>query len=232
MMRRFLVALLISFMTGIIGGHAQNPSDTVRREVLLQTTMGNIRIALANETPMHRDNFLKLVGEGAYDGVLFHRVIKDFMIQTGDLSSKNAGKDDELGDGPETYKVPAEIRFPKLFHKRGAVAAAREPDQVNPKHESSASQFYIVYGWNFNEAEIDLFQHKLDSINHGEIVMTPEVREAYINFGGSPHLDGGYTVFGEVLDGMEVVEKIQAVETGFANRPKEDIRIEKATIVK
>ena len=121
MMRRFLVALLISFMTGIIGGHAQNPSDTVRREVLLQTTMGNIRIALANETPMHRDNFLKLVGEGAYDGVLFHRVIKDFMIQTGVLSSKNAGKDDELGDGPETYKVPAEIRFPKLFHKRGAV---------------------------------------------------------------------------------------------------------------
>ena len=232
MMRRFLAALLISFMTGIIGGHAQNPSDTVRREVLLQTTMGNIRIALANETPMHRDNFLKLVGEGAYDGVLFHRVIKDFMIQTGDLSSKNAGKDDELGDGPETYKVPAEIRFPKLFHKRGAVAAAREPDQVNPKHESSASQFYIVYGWNFNEAEIDLFQHKLDSIHHGEIVMTPEVREAYINFGGSPHLDGGYTVFGEVLDGMEVVEKIQAVETGFANRPKEDIRIEKATIVK
>ena len=232
MMRRFLVALLISFMTGIIGGHAQNPSDTVRREVLLQTTMGNIRIALANETPMHRDNFLKLVGEGAYDGVLFHRVIKDFMIQTGDLSSKNAGKDDELGDGPEPYKVPAELRFPKLFHKRGAVAAAREPDQVNPKHESSASQFYIVYGWNFNEAEIDLFQHKLDSIHHGEIVMTSEVREAYINYGGSPHLDGGYTVFGEVLDGMEVVEKIQAVETGFANRPKEDIRIEKATIVK
>ena len=231
MMKRILAILVLSWGMGF-AAHAQDGTDSLRREVLLQTSMGDIRIALANETPLHRDNFLKLVGQGAYDGVLFHRVIKNFMIQTGDLGSKNAGKNDVVGETPETYTVPAEICFPKLYHKRGAVAAAREPDQVNPKHESSASQFYIVYGWNFNEPEIDLFQHKLDSISHGKVKMTPEVREGYLKYGGSPHLDGGYTDFGDVLEVMEVVERIQSVETGKANRPKEDVRIVKATIIK
>ena len=208
------------------------PSDTVRREVMLSTSMGDIRIALANETPQHRDNFLRLVGEGAYDGVLFHRVIKDFMIQTGDLGSKNAKKGKLLGGTPEKHKVPAEICFPRLFHHRGAVAAARESDRVNPKRESSASQFYIVYGYNFNSAELDIVEHKLDSVSGGKIKMPPEVRQAYLEKGGTPHLDGGYTVFGEVVDGMDVVERIQVVETDAANRPKEDVRIIKATIVK
>jgi len=230
-MRHLVGAMMMMWAMGICAQDVSQ-NDTTRREVLLQTSMGDIKVALYNETPLHRDNFIRLVGEGAYDGVLFHRVIKDFMIQTGDLGSKNAPKEGELEDTPEAYKIPAEIRYPTLFHKRGTVAAAREPDQVNPNHESSASQFYIVYGWDFNEAEIDLFQQKLDSISDGKVKMTPEVREAYLKYGGSPHLDGGYTVFGEVLQGMDVVERIQAVETGVANRPKEDVRIVKATIIR
>ena len=228
-MRDILTTILLTFLSGTV--FAQTVPDTVRKEVLLQTTMGDIRIALFNETPLHRDNFIKLVNEGKYDGVLFHRVIKDFMIQTGDLGSVNAKPGEELGDTPEKYKVPAEIRYPQIFHRRGMVAAAREGDRVNPKRESSGSQFYIVYGWNFNEAEIELFKHKLDSTSGGKHVMPPEVMEAYVRYGGTPHLDGAYTVFGEVLEGMDVVEKIQKVETDPADRPKEDIRIVKASVV-
>lgn len=228
-MRDILTTILLTFLSGTV--FAQTVPDTVRKEVLLQTTMGDIRIALFNETPLHRDNFIKLVNEGKYDGVLFHRVIKDFMIQTGDLGSVNAKPGEELGDTPEKYKVPAEIRYPQIFHRRGMVAAAREGDRVNPKRESSGSQFYIVYGWNFNEAEIELFKHKLDSTSGGKHVMPPEVMEAYVRYGGTPHLDGAYTVFGEVLEGMDVVEKIQKVETDLADRPKEDIRIVKASVV-
>ena len=228
-MRHYLITLLLTIFSGTV--FSQTVPDTVRRQVLLQTTMGDIRIALFNETPLHRDNFIKLVREGKYDGVLFHRVIKDFMIQTGDLGSVNAKPGEELGETPEKYKVPAEIRYPQIFHRRGMVAAAREGDRVNPKRESSASQFYIVYGWNFNEAEIELFKHKLDSTSGGKHVMPPEVMDAYVRYGGTPHLDGAYTVFGEVLEGMDVVEKIQKVETDPADRPKEDIRIVKASVV-
>ena len=228
-MRHYLITLLLTIFSGTV--FSQTVPDTVRRQVLLQTKMGDIRIALFNETPLHRDNFIKLVREGKYDGVLFHRVIKDFMIQTGDLGSVNAKPGEELGETPEKYKVPAEIRYPQIFHRRGMVAAAREGDRVNPKRESSASQFYIVYGWNFNEAEIELFKHKLDSTSGGKHVMPPEVMDAYVRYGGTPHLDGAYTVFGEVLEGMDVVEKIQKVETDPADRPKEDIRIVKASVV-
>ena len=227
-MRNLLITSLLVFFSGTV--FAQTVPDTVRKEVILQTTMGDILIALFNETPLHRDNFIKLVKEGKYDGVLFHRVIKDFMIQTGDLGSVKAKPGEQLGETPEKYKIPAEIRYPEIFHRRGMVAAAREGDRNNPKRESSASQFYIVYGWNFNQAEIELFKHKLDSTSHGKHVMPPEVMEAYVRYGGTPHLDGGYTVFGEVLEGMEVVEKIQQVETDSADRPKEDIRIIKAFI--
>ena len=227
-MRKLLFTSLLVFFSGTV--LAQTVPDTVRKEVLLQTTMGDIRIALFNETPLHRDNFIKLVEKGKYDGVLFHRVIKDFMIQTGDLGSAKAKPGEEVGDTPEKYKVPAEIRYPQLFHRRGMVAAARESDRVNPKRESSASQFYIVYGWNFNNAEIELFKHKLDSTSKGKHVMPPEVMEAYVQYGGTPHLDGAYTIFGEVVEGMDVVGKIQTVETDPADRPKEDIRIIKASV--
>lgn len=197
-----------------------------RPEVLIETTMGNIRVALYNETPLHRDNFLKLIREyHYYDSLLFHRVIPDFMIQAGDPYSKNAPKGAVLGDHSLDYTIPAEIRLPQIYHKRGALAAAREPDMVNPKRESSSSQFYIVYG--LQRGRDNLRQLFGDSIQ-----MTDEMREAYTTVGGTPHLDGGYTVFGEVLEGMDVVDRIQRVQRDANDRPLEDVRIVKATILK
>lgn len=207
-------------------------SDTLRHEVLLETTKGNIRIALYNETPQHRDNFIKLVKEGFYDGLLFHRVIDRFMIQTGDSASRHAAPGQMLGDSPESYKIPAEIRYPALFHKRGAVAAARESDNVNPDRESSASQFYIVYGRRFNDSMLDDVQLRLDKNTGGAVKLTPEIREAYKRFGGTPHLDGQYTVFGEVTEGIDTVEYIEWAETDKNDRPVEDIRIIRATVIK
>ena len=229
-MRR-IVVMMMAWMAVLMVG-AQPAADTLRREVLLETSMGNIRIALSNETPKHRDNFLKLVRNKTYDRMLFHRVVKNFMIQTGDPASKTAKKGQKLGGTPDKYTVPAEIRFPALFHKRGAIAAAREDDDKNPKWASSSTQFYIVYGWDLKESQIDYYQHKLDTLTGGKVVLPPEVREVYARQGGCPHLDGRYTVFGEVVEGIDVVEKIQAVETDALSRPKEDVRILKATIVK
>lgn len=211
--------------------NAQTSAKT-SREVLLETTKGNIRIALYDETPQHRDNFIKLVEDGFYDGLLFHRVIYNFMIQAGDSASRHARPGQLLGDSPEGYKVQAEINYPTLFHKRGAVAAAREADNVNPERMSSASQFYIVYGRRFNDAMLDDVQVHLDRQTNGEIKLTPEVREAYKAVGGSPHLDGQYTVFGEVVEGLDVVKDIEWVDTDDNARPKEDIRIIRAVVVK
>ncbi len=207
-------------------------SDTVRHEVLLETTKGNIRIALYNETPLHRDNFLKLVKQGFYDGVLFHRVINRFMVQTGDSASRHAAPGALLGDTRESYTIPAEIRYPELFHKRGAVAAAREGDNVNPSRASSASQFYIVYGRRFDDGMLDKAQLRLDQQTAGEVKLTPEVRAVYKAKGGTPHLDGQYTVFAEVVEGLDVVNAIQWMETDKNDRPLEDVRILKAMVVK
>ena len=193
--------------------------------------MGNIRLALYNETPLHRDNFIKNVREGVYDGLLFHRVISSFMIQGGDTASRNAAPGQQLGDTEESYSIPAEIRYPQLFHKRGALAAAREGDNVNPERRSSATQFYIVYGRRFTDEMLDKVQKRLDGVKGG-VTLTPEVREVYRQKGGTPHLDGLYTVFGEVLEGMDVVREIQWVETDSNNRPVEDVRIIKATVVR
>lgn len=205
--------------------------DTLRHEVLMETSMGNIRLALYNETPLHRDNFIKNVREGVYDGLLFHRVISSFMIQGGDTASRNAAPGQQLGDTEESYSIPAEIRYPQLFHKRGALAAAREGDNVNPERRSSATQFYIVYGRRFTDEMLDKVQERLDGVKGG-VTLTPEVREVYRQKGGTPHLDGLYTVFGEVLEGMDVVREIQWVETDSNNRPVEDVRIIKATVVR
>lgn len=244
--------------------------------VLLETTFGEIELALYNETPQHRDNFIKLVNEGAYDGVLFHRVINNFMIQTGDPDSKTAAADALLGSGGPGYDLPAEIVYPKLFHKRGALAAAREGDETNPERKSSGSQFYIVTGRRYSEyqlnamierladqskgmkfqslarerwLEIESLQAQGDStalmslqnelINQTEewyaknpVQFTQQQIDAYSTMGGTPHLDGSYTVFGEVVRGMDVVDKIQNVATGKNDRPVDDVKIISAKILK
>ncbi len=196
----------------------QDNANGDRTHVLIKTDKGNITIALYNETPGHRDNFLKLAKEGFYDGLLFHRVIRDFMIQAGDPMSRDAVPGEPLGSGGPGYTIPAEI-VPGLFHQKGALAAARQGDQVNPERRSSGSQFYIVQGRVWSEAE-------LDQIELGkEMPFTDEQREKYTTLGGTPHLDDAYTVFGQVIEGLDVVDRIAAVETGDRDRPKEDVAI-------
>ena len=251
--------------------HMENEKRTL---VKLETTMGNITVALYNETPKHRDNFIKLVKEGVYDSTLFHRVIKQFMIQAGDPDSKNASDTAMLGSGDVGYTIPAEFN-PKFFHKKGVLAAARQGDDVNPEKASSGCQFYIVTGRKFTEPQLLGMENKIneqheealfDSLarqhmkeiykmrkagdNAGLLELqdtleaqareltdkeekfrfTPEQIKAYSTIGGAPHLDGSYTVFGEVTEGMEVVENIEIAKTNRADRPVENIRILKASI--
>ena len=251
--------------------HMENEKRTL---VKLETTMGNITVALYNETPKHLDNFIKLVKEGVYDSTLFHRVIKQFMIQAGDPDSKNASDTAMLGSGDVGYTIPAEFN-PKFFHKKGVLAAARQGDDVNPEKASSGCQFYIVTGRKFTEPQLLGMENKIneqreealfDSLarqhmkeiykmrkagdNAGLLELqdtleaqareladkeekfrfTPEQIKAYSTVGGAPHLDGSYTVFGEVTEGMEVVENIEIAKTNRADRPVENIRILKASI--
>ena len=191
--------------------------------------MGTIELKLYDATPLHRDNFRNLVREGAYDSLLFHRVIKDFMIQGGDPDSKNAAPGVLLGEGDKPYTVPAEFRLDEgIFHRRGVLAAAREGDDVNPEQRSSAMQFYIVWGKVFDDEGLDQVQERLDSRTGGSVKLTPEMREEYKTIGGTPHLDGQYTVFGEVVSGLDVVDAIQQVATDDNDRPIEDVRIIRA----
>ena len=201
------------------------------KEVLLETTAGNIKLKLYNETPLHRDNFLKLVNLHVYDSLLFHRVIKDFMIQCGDPKSKEAKPGDFLGEGDLDWTVEQELRLPQIFHRRGMLAAAREPDDSNPYRESSACHFYLTWGKTFTDAELDKMQQRLDTLYGYRVKLTPEMRETYKTIGGIPHLDGGYTVFGEITEGLDVVEKIQLSATDDNDRPLEDIRIIKASVI-
>lgn len=235
--------------------------------VELKTTMGEIVIKLYNDTPLHRDNFLKLVKDGYYDGVLFHRVINEFMIQTGDPDSKNAQPGQALGSGGPEYTIEAEIDYPKHYNKYGALAAARTGDQFNPDRRSSGSQFYIVTGRKYSDQQFDVMQMrqhderlqstfqrlaaqhrdeivalqqagdevKLEELRQqliketeasvGDQVLSENIKKDYTTIGGAPHLDGAYTVFGEVVKGMDIVEKIQKVETDGRDRPLEDIKI-------
>ena len=276
-----MVALTLMSCSANTGSESSAAKDkTANNEkmtkVELETSLGNIVVELYNETPQHRDNFIKLVETGYYDGVLFHRVIKDFMIQTGDGNSKTAGPDTGLGDGDPGYTIEAEFVYPKNFHKRGALAAARTGDQVNPERRSSGSQFYIVTGKIYSSDELKMMEDRLVNVkkqdifrrlvneNHARIEelqksqdqaamqalqneliqqteaeaaqhpfkMTDEQIDAYTSIGGTPHLDGQYTVFGEVVEGMDVVDKIQNTTTGRMDRPTVDIRIVKARIVK
>lgn len=225
MKRLFSIFFLVAFVLSV---YAQDE----RHEVQFLTNKGRIRVVLYNETPQHRDNFLRLVREGYYDGVLFHRVINRFMIQTGDSATRNLKEGEPIPDLPEPYKVPAEIKFPQFFHKRGALAAAREGDSVNPERASSMSQFYIVYGRIFSDAKLDKTQERVSKATNGTAIFTPEIREVYKTIGGTPHLDGQYTVFGEVIEGMDVVEDIEFVKTDEKDRPIEDVRIIHAKVVK
>lgn len=215
-----LAALVVLF--GSIQVQAQEAETIVQ----IDTDKGKIKVKLYNDTPKHRDNFIKNVNDHLYDGLLFHRVIKQFMIQAGDINSKDAPIEQHLGDGDLGYTIPAEIVFPKYFHKRGVLAAARVGDEENPERASSASQFYIVTGKFFTEMELDKMEKEQG------ITFTPEQRKAYMLEGGTPHLDGKYTIFGEVIKGMKVVDKIQFTETNAEDRPVENIRIKSMKIVK
>ena len=186
--------------------------------VNISTEFGDIVAMLYNETPEHRDNFLKLAEEGFFDGTLFHRVINGFMIQGGDPNSRDAGPGQAVGSGGPGYTLPAEFVAEK-FHKKGALAAARQGDQANPERRSSGSQFYIVQGRTYRNEELDALEQQ-----SGKIIPAAR-REAYMTIGGTPHLDDAYTVFGEVVSGLEVVDMIAAVQTGAADRPVEDIKM-------
>lgn len=201
--------------------HAQE-SETL---VLIETNLGKIKIKLFNDTPLHRDNFIKHVKSNHYDGLLFHRVIKHFMVQAGDINSRNADHETQLGDGELDYTIPAEIVHPKYYHKRGMLGAARTPDEENPDKVSSATQFYIVTGKHYTEMELDKMSKEKD------IHFTDEQKQAYMLEGGTPYLDGSYTLFGEVVSGMKVVDKIQSQETDTNDRPYKDIRIKSMKIV-
>ena len=271
--------IIVMFLVGILAscgaGSNQKNNMEKRTQVKLETTQGDIVVALYNETPKHRDNFIKLAKEGVYDSTLFHRVIKQFMIQAGDPDSKTANDTASLGSGDVGYTIPAEF-VPKFFHRKGALAAARMGDDVNPNRESSGCQFYIVTGRKFREAQLldmaaqknnqrveTIFNelarkhmkeiYKLRKANDDNALMelqdsleaqayaiakeeepfmfTPEQLAAYSTVGGAPHLDGAYTVFGEVVSGMETVEKIEVTKTGRADRPIENVRILKATVL-
>lgn len=201
-----------------------------QRQVVLETTEGNICITLSDETPQHRDNFLRLVEEHFYDSLLFHRVIKNFMIQTGDPTSRHAEPGITLGEGDAGYTLPAEFRFPTLYHRRGMVAMAREGDEVNPERRSSGSHFYIVWGKTFSTKELESIQERLDTLTNPPTRLTPELINVYRKQGGTPHLDGQYTVFGEVTEGLDVVERIQKVMTDDYDRPVNDVRILRAWV--
>ncbi len=218
----FLAALLC------IGTLSVSAKKKEKRHVVrIETNMGNIRVALSDDTPLHRDNFLKLAREGFYDGTLFHRCIKNFMIQGGDPDSRNAEPGKLLGDGGTGYTIPAEFCLPYLYHWRGALAAAREPDDVNPEQASSGCQFYIVYGKKQAAADIRKVRAMLEEKG---IELTPQMVDDYYMRGGTPHLDGQYTVFGEVIEGMEIVKSIQAVETDENDRPLKDVVIRRMIV--
>lgn len=221
MKKLFAIGLLL---IGILSSfHLQ--AQEVETLVLIDTDMGKIKVKLFNDTPQHRDNFIKNVKEHRYDGLLFHRVIKQFMVQGGDISSKDAPIEQHLGDGDPGYTIPAEIVYPKYFHKRGMLCAARTSDDENPERASSGSQFYIVTGKFYTEMELD----KMEKAENR--TFTPEERQAYMLEGGAPHLDNKYTVFGEVLKGMKVVDKIQFVETNEDDRPLKNIKIKTMKVV-
>lgn len=205
-----------------------------RAQVRFRTDMGDIIMELFNETPLHRDNFIRQVKAGTYNGVLWHRVIDGFIIQTGDRLSKKAKPGEMLGEGDEkpTDWIPAEIRVPQFYHQRGMLNAAREGDDTNPERKSSSTQFTVVTGRVFDDTQLDAMQKRVAEWTHGTVTLTEEMRQTYKTLGGAPHLDGSYTVFGRVIKGMDVVDSIQKVQTDKNDRPLKDIKIKKAKVIR
>ncbi len=271
--------LFVYFLILTLFVFAQNKGAT-EIKVAIKTNLGTMTVKLYNETPIHRDNFIRLIKKHYYDSLLFHRVIKNFMIQAGDPYSKYAKNGTPLGNGGPGYTLPAEIK-PELFHKRGALAAAREPDNVNPKKRSSGSQFYIVHGRKFTNDELDKLEKRIQNSQKNELAIrflskpknramkfeldslyknhmtdeiqalskeiidkalkaakqtlfkfTPEERKVYQTQGGAPHLDSQYTVFGEVISGFDVLDKIANAKTNPEDRPFKNIRIISMKIIK
>lgn len=278
MKQNFWILLIILACSAVACKSGQKKDGNMEKETVLkiETSMVDIKVKLYNETPKHRDNFIKLAKDGTYNGTLFHRVIKDFMVQAGDPESKTAPKGKMLGSGDVGYTVPAEFVYPKYFHKKGALSAARQGDEVNPKKESSGCQFYIVTGKVFNDSTLlnmeqqknqnkvteafnalaqkhmkeiykmrkandqdglyalqdTLFiQAEAEAAKQPDFHFTPEQIKAYTTVGGTPHLDGEYTVFGEVVEGMDIVDKIQQVKTDRSDRPEEDVKIINVSVI-
>lgn len=220
---------LISLLSAVAQKEVTVRKKDRKKDILLQTNWGDITIRLSDSTPLHRDNFIRLVKEHYYDSILFHRVINRFMIQAGDPQSKQAAAGQPLGNGGPSYTIPAEFRT-TMIHKKGVIAAARTGDDVNPQRASSGSQFYIVQGKVYTDAGLD----SLETMRLNR-KLSPEHREVYKTVGGVPHLDQAYTVYGEVVKGLDVVDRIAAVETSKGvdrDRPVADVRIIKAKLVK
>lgn len=224
-----LAAAALAVLLAVACGPTRSEAGS---EVLLHTTAGDIRVELDGRTPLHRDNFVKLTREGFFDSLLFHRVIADFMIQTGDPDSRRAPAGGKmLGGSDAGYLIPAEIVYPALAHTRGALAAARTPDSVNPERKSSGSQFYIVWGRTWDDDALDRMQERIAAGNGGRGVIPDSLRTLYKTLGGTPHLDGQYTVFGHVTEGLGVVKAIQRMPTDSLGRPLADVRILRAEVV-
>lgn len=218
--------LFLCLYTAVLAAVGCAPKPEKEVVMVVETTMGTVEFKLYNETPLHRDNFIKLAEQHYFDSLLFHRVIDNFVIQGGDPNSKYAQPGERLGDGEPDWRVPAEFRLDKgIFHRKGTVNAAREGDDTNPDRESCASQFCFMMGSPMTDEQLDRAQARLDANTGGQVKLTPEMRQVYKEVGGSPHLDGQYTVFGEVVSGMEVLEAIQKVATDDYDRPLEDVRM-------
>jgi peptidyl-prolyl cis-trans isomerase B (cyclophilin B) len=225
MRTKIYAIILLSNILALISA-MDSMSQTASHQLLIKTSKGDMKCILYEQTPMHADNFIDLVNSGTYNGVLFHRVIKDFMVQSGDPDSKNAAKGSFLGSGGPGYTVPAEFH-PDLYHKKGALAAARQGDKTNPNRESNGSQFYIVQGEVFTDEQLDQME-----VAGAHIEFTAEQRMFYKSLGGTPHLDYAYTVFGEVIEGLEVIDAIASEPTDERDRPLEDVKIISITVLK
>jgi len=226
MLKNYLIAPIVYIMVSFIFLSAPLKAQEAKSEHLIkfETSKGDMLIKLYNETPAHRDNMIKLIKEGFYKDQLFHRVIKDFMVQGGDPHSVGAEKGQRLGSGRAGYTLPAEFHK-DLIHKKGALAAARKGDSDNPDQASSASQFYLVQGRVLTPEEIDILTQR------GVASFTEESAEIYMTLGGTPHLDGSYTVFGEVIEGLEILDAIAASPCDAYDRPIEDV-IYSITLIK